>query len=103
VRFTAGQVPVRPLRIVVLDERGRVVDLGTYSSVELVLRNPDGVLVDTSAGALTVDDEGAAVFTWPTVTLFPTPGDYRLTLKAHQGSAVDWTDDVFVEVYREGA
>jgi hypothetical protein len=36
------------------------------------------------------------------VTLFPTPGDYRLTLKAHQGSAVDWTDDVFVEVYREG-
>ena len=100
--MTVGQVPLQALRLNVLDDARKRVDLNDYGEVTLVLIDPNGTPVDTSGGSINVGDDGTAVYAWPAVSLFATPGDYRLKLKASGTGVLDWTDEAIVEVRREG-
>jgi hypothetical protein len=99
VRFAAGQVPVQSLSALILDGRN-VIDPATYDSVTVLLTSPEGASIDTSGGVVQVVD-GKVRYRWPAVSLFPTPGDYSLVVRGAKGSAVDLTEPLTIEVYRE--
>lgn len=96
MRLYVGQVPLQPLVITVLDGL-TPVDLGLYADVDLLLTDPDGEPVDTSAGFTSVDD-GRLKFVWPLVTLFPSAGDYRMTVRASGPGVLDYSDPYVIEV-----
>lgn len=97
--LTVGQVPVEALSVTVLDDRRQPADLSGYTAFDLLLTSPEGVPVNTSAGVTSVVG-GKIKYAWPATSLFATPGDYTLRLKASKGAAVDYSDPAVIEVRR---
>lgn len=93
-QYWVGQIPRRPLSIVVRDSLGRDLDLSGYTtySVRIVGSNNEEVDLTGSqlqtAGAKT----GRFVFVWPTTkSLFDEPGEYLLQLQMSDSTSRDFT------------
>lgn len=94
MRLTVGQRPLLPLVVDV----GGIASLSGYTGAELRLRNPDGDLIDTSAGSAVIAGQ-TVVYTWPAaVSLFPAPGTYRVQIVLTGPTARDYTDEDVIEV-----
>lgn len=98
--FVVGQVPNNPLLVTVRDAQRKRVNLSGYDSAELLLTNPDGSAVATSAGVGAITPEGDFRYAFPVSTLFLTPGDYLVRLRCTKGTAVDYTEPQRLEVRR---
>lgn len=98
-----GTVPLHPLRITVTDDADQPRDdLADYGDINLLLVGPDMEAIDTSAGTIVLDEisDGIVKYAWPAFSLFPTPGDYTLSLALLGPNSVeDYTEEDVVEVF----
>lgn len=99
MRFYVGQIPTASL-LVTVERDGSLIDLGSYDEAELLLTSPIGEAIDTGSGVIATTGTELR-YSWPIVTLFPSPGDYRLRLKLYKGAGLEWTEPVTIEVGRQ--
>ena len=98
MRVSVGQVPARPL-LVTINDGARRIDLSGYTGAELHLRSPEGAAVSTTAGATTLTPTGVR-YVWPPVSLFATPGDYRVQVVLTAPGVRDYTEAGTIEAVR---
>lgn len=104
-QYWIGQIPARPLAIDIRDSDGRALNLGSYTSFNAILIDPDNNAVDVSGA--TLNTAGAAsgqfVFRFPTdESLFTTTGDYLLQVELVNATAKDYTTPHTIRVRKLG-
>lgn len=91
-----GQIPKNPLRISITG-----VDPTVYADISVVMTDPNGDLMDLSAGQVLTDEAASGVikYQWPTASLFATPGDYRVRVFLDDGDSHEISTAMKIQVY----
>ncbi len=92
--YWVGQIPSQPMYFNVRDQRGEILPLNAYSSVNLILLGSDNEVLGTSDGTVEIVDtaRGIVRYTWPTnKTLFNKAGEYVFQLELVGTGKRDYT------------
>lgn len=79
--LVAGQKPKDPLVLPITKSDGAPVDLTLYDSVSVRFRSPDGDYVSDAGSSTTVQNTNEAVYNWGDNSIFPTPGEYSVSVE----------------------
>lgn len=93
-QYWVGQIPNRPLSMVVKDGEGSDVDLSIYTTIKLKMLGSYNEEIDLSAGTVNTNNApiGKISYTWPTTkSLFDYPGDYIIQLELSGAGKKDFT------------
>lgn len=104
-QYWVGQIPNRPLSILVKDSDGNNMDLSIYTTITLKMLGSYNEELDVSSGVL--DKNGAAtgkiIYKWPTgKSLFDYPGDYIVQLELSGTGKKDFTSSHTIRVRELG-
>jgi len=93
-QYWVGQIPNRPLSILVKDSEGNDMDLSTYTTIKITMLGSYNEEIDTTGGTLNVNNAslGKIIYNWPTSkSLFDYPGDYIVQLELSGTGKKDFT------------
>lgn len=93
-QYWVGQIPNRPLSILVKDSDGINMDLSIYTTIKLKMLGSYNEEIDISSGITDVNSAstGKIVYKWPTTkSLFDYPGDYIIQLELSGTGKKDFT------------
>lgn len=93
-QYWVGQIPNKPLSMIVKDSEGSDVDLSIYTDVKLKMLGSYNEEIDLSGGTVNKNNLvlGKVSYTWPTTrSLFDYPGDYILQLELSGAGKKDFT------------
>jgi len=104
-QYWIGQIPARPLSIVVKTQEGTDFNLSGYTTINAVLLDPDNNEVSLSGSTLDTNAKafGQLRFIWPTTrSLFEKRGDYVLQIKLQGSDRLDYTTTHTIRVRELG-
>lgn len=100
--FWVGQIPARPLSMLVVNQQGSGVDLARYDEVNLIMLGADNREKDLSGGNL-ITGLGEVTYEWPTDhSLFDRTGDYIFQLELIGQGVRDYTAPQTIVVRKLG-
>lgn len=104
-QYWVGQIPNRPLSILVKDSEGVNMDLSIYTTIKLKMLGTYNEELDVSGGILDTNAAvtGKIVYKWPTnKSLFDYPGDYIVQLELSGTGKKDFTSSHTIRVRELG-
>lgn len=104
-QYWVGQIPNRPLSILVKDSDGNDMDLSVYTTFKLKMLGTYNEELDVSAGVLDSNSAstGKIIYKWPTTkSLFDYPGDYIVQLELSGTGKKDFTSSHTIRVRELG-
>lgn len=104
-QYWVGQIPNRPLSILVKDSEGVNMDLSIYTTIKLKMLGTYNEELDVSGGVLDLNAvvTGKIVYKWPTTkSLFDYPGDYIIQLELSGTGKKDFTSSHTIRVRELG-
>lgn len=93
-QYWVGQIPARPLSIIVKNEQGLDFDLSQYTTVTAKMLGSDNEEISLTGSSLNTanKDLGKIIFFWPTDrSLFTQKGDYVFQLELGGANKKDFT------------
>lgn len=104
-QYWVGQIPNRPLSILVKDSEGSDMDLSIYTTINMKMLGTSNEEIDVSSGTLNTNNaiNGKIIYTWPTEkSLFDYPGDYIVQLELTGTGKKDFTSSHTIRVRELG-
>lgn len=104
-QYWIGQIPARPLSIVVKNQDGSDFNLSAYTTITAILLDPDNNEVSLSGATLDSNGKqfGQLRFIYPTArSLFEKRGDYVLQIKLQGSDRLDYTTTHTIRVRELG-
>lgn len=104
-QYWVGQIPARPLSIIVKNEQGLDFDLSQYTTITVKMVGSDNEEIDLTGSSLNTlnKDLGKIIFFWPTDrSLFTQKGDYVFQLKLSGTNKLDFTSTHTIRVRELG-
>lgn len=93
-QYWVGQIPNRPLSLIIKDSEGSDMDLSIYTTIKLKMLGSYNEEIDLSAGTINTNNlvVGKISYEWPTTkSLFEYPGDYIIQLELTASGKKDFT------------
>lgn len=93
-QYWVGQIPQRPLTIIVRDSDGVNINLSEYTTIKIKILGSYNEELDVSAGVLNTNNAsiGKIIYNWPTTkSLFDYAGDYVVQLELGGTGKKDFT------------
>jgi hypothetical protein len=104
-QYWVGQIPSRPLSILVKRDDGSTADLGEYTDITAKLIGSNNEVIDLTGSQLTTNNRtlGQIGFIWPTDrSLFENSGDYVFQLSLAGTGKLDFTTTHTIRVRELG-
>jgi hypothetical protein len=93
-QYWVGQIPQRPLTLIVRDSDGVNINLSEYNDIKIKILGSYNEELDVSSGTLNSNNAniGKIIYNWPTSkSLFDYPGDYLVQLELSGTGKKDFT------------
>lgn len=103
--YWVGQIPNRPLSILVKDSQGSDMDLSVYTTIKIIMLGTDNEEINTSGGSLNTSNalNGKIIYNWPTTkSLFDYPGEYIMQVELSGTGKKDFTSSHSIRVRELG-
>jgi hypothetical protein len=104
-QYWVGQIPNRPLSILVKDSEGSDMDLSIYTTINIKMLGTFNEEINVSSGTLNTNNaiNGKIIYNWPTgASLFEYPGDYIVQLELSGTGKKDFTSSHTIRVRELG-